>query len=91
MTASIYIPVALVAVLLSSIAVAQTSDEQGSCMSDAFRVCWRDIPNRHEVFLCLLKNRKQLSPICRVAMDREWRARKTGRSADGQKPGGEVP
>ena len=54
---------------LSSIAAAETSEERSACISDAFRVCWAAIPNRDDVFHCLLDNRSRLNPDCRTVMD----------------------
>ena len=55
--------------LLCPIAAAETSEERQSCIGDAFRVCWAAIPNRDDVFHCLMDNRSQLNPGCRAIMD----------------------
>jgi len=60
---------ALVMALFSSTAIAETSDERQACIGDAFRVCWAAIPDRNQVFHCLLDNRNRLNPACRVVMD----------------------
>ena len=62
------ITVVLTSAYLCSTAVAETSEERNACIGDAFRVCWRAIPNRNEVFVCLLENRSQLNPACRAIM-----------------------
>lgn len=49
--------------------------EEGSCFKEAFRVCWRQMPERHAVFLCLLDNRRSLNEPCRGTMMREARLR----------------
>ncbi len=59
----------LAVALLPPAARAEMSDES-ACMSDAFRVCWRQIPDRHAVFLCLLENRNRISEACRVKVVR---------------------
>ena len=59
---------ALVAALLGSTAQAENTDDHYACMSDAFRVCWSDIPNRHAVYLCLVANKNKLSDTCRHAI-----------------------
>lgn len=51
-------------------AAAETSEERQACIGDAFRVCWSAIPNRDDVFHCLLANRVRLNPDCRAVMDR---------------------
>jgi len=66
---------------LYSVALAETSDEHRACMNDAFRVCWRAIPNRHAVYLCLLENHNQLSPACRAAITREQQPRRFRRES----------
>lgn len=60
--------VVLTSAFLCSTAVAETSEERNACIGDAFRVCWRAIPNRNEVFVCLLENRNQLSLACHAIM-----------------------
>ena len=62
--------------LLCPIAAAETSEERQSCFSDAFRVCWAAIPNRDDVFHCLMDNRSRLSPDCRTVMDQYRRPRR---------------
>jgi hypothetical protein len=62
---------ACAAALFSAAAGAQQGEGQGSCRSEAFRVCGRAIPDRHSVFLCLLDNRLSLNEPCRSAMKRE--------------------
>jgi hypothetical protein len=42
-----------------------------SCSGEAFRACWRAMPDRHSVFLCLLDNRS----ILNETMKREARLR----------------
>ena len=53
-----------------SSAVAETPEEKRACIGDAFKMCWSEIPNRHEVYLCLQRNKRQLSQDCRVVMNR---------------------
>jgi len=64
------IAVAVATVFLGSAALAETSEERSACFNDAFRVCWSAIPDRNEVFHCLMDNRRKLNPLCRVVMDR---------------------
>ena len=63
------ITVVLTTAFLCLPAVAETSEERNACIGDAFRVCWRAIPNRNEVFACLMENRSQLNPDCRAVMN----------------------
>jgi hypothetical protein len=67
--------------LLPSIAAAETSEERQSCIGDAFRVCWAAIPNRDDVFHCLLDNRSRLNPGCRAIMDQYRRPHRVRRTA----------
>jgi hypothetical protein len=70
----------LVIAFLSPTAIAETSDERQACIGDAFRVCWAAIPDRNQVFHCLLDNRNRLNPACRVVMDQYRRPHRLTRS-----------
>jgi hypothetical protein len=52
--------------LLSAGAQAYTQDEQAACSSDAFRLCGPEIPDVDRVTVCMIRNKSQLSPGCRV-------------------------
>src|SRR5262249_19485117 len=67
---------ALTTVFLCSAVMAETTEERNACFNDAFRVCWSAIPDRNEVFHCLMDNRPKLNPLCRVVMDRYRQPRK---------------
>jgi hypothetical protein len=71
---------ALAMAFLSSSAIAETMEERQACIGDAFRVCWSAIPNRDQVFHCLLDNRSQLNPACRVVMDQYRRPHRLTRT-----------
>jgi len=75
-TSLVPVILALSTALLCSAAVAETTDERNACFSDAFRVCWSAIPDRNDVFHCLMDNRLKLNPACRVVMDRYRRPNK---------------
>ena len=63
--------IAVVSLALSgAIANAETSQERAACESDAFRVCGAQIPNAHNVFLCLMSNQPRLSLPCQQVMAR---------------------
>jgi hypothetical protein len=66
--------------LLSPAALAETTEERQACIGDAFRVCWAAIPNRNDVFLCLLDNRNRLNPACRAVMNQYRHAHRITRS-----------
>ncbi len=66
--------------LLCSIAAAETTEERNACIGDAFRVCWAAIPNRDDVFHCLLDNRTRLNADCRAIMEQYRRAHRVRRA-----------
>jgi hypothetical protein len=61
---------AAVVFILPVAAMAETQTEQQACVDDAFRVCSSAMPDRHDVFVCLVKNSSQLSDACREVMAR---------------------
>ena len=57
---------ALSASLLAGAAHAYTPEQQQACSGDAFRLCGPEIPDVDRVTVCMIRNRSQLSPGCRV-------------------------
>jgi hypothetical protein len=57
-----------IGVCAGTAAFGQSADDQQACMNDAFQFCGDAIPDRSKVFYCLVNNRSQISPGCRVAM-----------------------
>ena len=59
-----------VAVVLgsTSLAAAQSADEQAACKDDAFRICPHAIPDRDRVLQCFMANRDAVSPACRAVL-----------------------
>jgi hypothetical protein len=51
-------------------AKAQSQEEQGACIGDAFAVCGHAIPDRNRVAACLADNVDRISPGCRAVMAR---------------------
>jgi hypothetical protein len=45
---------------------AYTADQQQACSNDAFRLCSADIPDVDRITACMIRNKSQLSPECRV-------------------------
>jgi hypothetical protein len=45
---------------------AYTPEEQQACSNDAFRLCGPEIPDVDRVTACMIRNKSQLSPGCRV-------------------------
>ena len=61
---------ALTVGMLSTAAIAQTSEEQQLCMDDAFRVCSATIPDRTRTIACMVANKSHLSAGCQGVMDK---------------------
>jgi hypothetical protein len=64
-------PAAVLAAALSILALpsagyAYTPEQQQACSDDAFRLCSADIPDVDRITVCMIKNKSQLSPRCRV-------------------------
>ena len=66
----ITLAVALTVATFSTGALAQSSDDQQACMSDAFRVCSATIPDRNKTIACMVQNKAKLSAACQVVMDK---------------------
>jgi hypothetical protein len=58
----------LLALGAETAALAETPEEQQACMNDAFQFCQNFIPDRTQVFACLVNNRNQLSVACHTVM-----------------------
>jgi hypothetical protein len=52
--------------MLPTAGQAYTQDEQSACSGDAFRLCSAEIPDVDRVTVCMIRNKSQLSPGCRV-------------------------
>jgi hypothetical protein len=61
---------ALVALSLTSMlpvaVLAYTPEQQQACTGDAFRLCSSEIPDVDRITACMIRNKTQLSPECRV-------------------------
>ncbi|HEY3642763.1 MAG TPA: cysteine rich repeat-containing protein [Xanthobacteraceae bacterium] len=51
-----------------TVAFAETAEEQQACTNDAFQFCQNFIPDRNQVFTCLVNNRHQISAACHTVM-----------------------
>ncbi|MGY3134691.1 hypothetical protein ACVMIH_004483 [Bradyrhizobium sp. USDA 4503] len=58
--------IALAALLLPGRSEAYTQDQQQACTPDAFRLCGPEIPDVDRITACMIRNKAQLSPACRV-------------------------
>src|SRR5471030_669729 len=52
--------------MLATEGQAYTPEEQQACSNDAFRLCGPEIPDVDRVTVCMIRNKSQLSPGCRV-------------------------
>jgi hypothetical protein len=52
--------------MLPTVGHAYTQDQQQACTGDAFRLCGSEIPDVDRVTACMVRNKSQLSPGCRV-------------------------
>jgi hypothetical protein len=52
--------------MLSTAANAYTPEQQQACTDDAFRLCSADVPDVDRVTACMVRNKSQLTPGCRV-------------------------
>jgi hypothetical protein len=43
-----------------------TPEQEQACTGDAFRLCSSDIPDISRVTACMVRNKSQLSPVCRA-------------------------
>ena len=57
---------ALSASMLPGASEAYTQEEEQACSADAFRLCGPEIPDIERVTACMIRNKSQLTPGCRV-------------------------
>ena len=57
---------ALLVSMLPTAGQAYTPEQQQACSDDAFRFCNADIPDVDRVTACMIRNKTQLTPGCRV-------------------------
>ena len=51
-------------------AIAYTQADADACTPDAMRLCQNAIPDASRVALCLVQNKRELSPACTVVFNR---------------------
>ncbi len=51
-------------------AIAYTQEDANACTPDAMRLCQNAIPDASRVALCLVQNKRQLSPACAIVFNR---------------------
>nr|WP_051677236.1 hypothetical protein [Bradyrhizobium sp. URHD0069] len=52
--------------MLPSASQAYTPEQQQACSNDAFRLCSAEIPDVDRITVCMVRNKSQLSPGCRI-------------------------
>ncbi|MGA2565635.1 MAG: cysteine rich repeat-containing protein [Pseudolabrys sp.] len=60
----------LVAIITPLPALAYTQQDADACTPDAFRLCQNAIPDEGRVAQCLVRNKQQLSPACKIVFSR---------------------
>jgi hypothetical protein len=55
-------------------AIAYTQEDADACTPDAMRLCQQAIPDASRVTLCLVQNKRQLSPACNTVFNRPYAA-----------------
>jgi hypothetical protein len=74
--------IAFIAMIMAPLpAIAYTQEDADACTPDAFRLCQNAIPDASRVTLCLVQNKRQLSPACTIVFNRPRAA-----SADRERP-----
>jgi len=63
---ALMLAMALSVSMLPTASRAYTPEQQQACSNDAFRLCGADIPDVDRVTVCMIRNKSQLSPGCRV-------------------------
>lgn len=59
------IAVALVFTFSGASQAEQTAEQRWACTHDAFQFCSSEIPDVERITVCMIKNVKKLSPLCR--------------------------
>jgi hypothetical protein len=60
----------MVAIMAPLPAIAYSQEDADACTPDAMRLCQNAIPDESRVTLCLVQNRRQLSPACTLVFNR---------------------
>ncbi len=65
-TPSLLLATAVALILLPTSSGAYTPEQQQACSGDAMRLCGPEIPDVDRITACMIRNKSQLSPQCRV-------------------------
>ena len=63
----------LTIVAASSASALGTPEQRQACTPDVYRLCAGEIPNVRAIIACLQRQRGNLSPACRTAMEQNGR------------------
>ena len=67
--------------MTSTSSFAFSAEAQSMCSGDAFRLCSSEIPNIPAITACMISKRSSLSSGCRVVLDRDLAAQRSGKLA----------
>jgi hypothetical protein len=70
---------ALAVSMLPSAGRAYTPEQEQACSPDAFRLCGAEIPDVERVTACMIRNKSQLTPVCRAFFKPEPKPRSSRR------------
>jgi hypothetical protein len=62
--------VSLITIIAPLPAIAYTQQDADACTPDAMRLCQDAIPDASRVAQCLVQNKRQLSPACKIVFNR---------------------
>ena len=62
--------IAFIMIMAPLPALAYTQADADACTPDAMRLCQQAIPDESRVALCLVQNKRQLSPACTIVFNR---------------------
>jgi hypothetical protein len=57
---------AILVSMLPAASRAYTPEQQQACSDDALRLCSSEVPDIDRITVCMIRNKSQLSPRCRV-------------------------
>ena len=75
--------IAFIAMIMAPLpAIAYSQEDADACTPDAMRLCQNAIPDAGRVTLCLVQNKRQLSPACTIVFNRPRGAHAAGVSPE---------
>ena len=77
----------LITIIAPLPAIAYTQQDADACTPDAMRLCQNAIPDEKRVAQCLVQNKRQLSPACKIVFSRPNTAAATPTAASARRTG----